>query len=106
MKTRYRLAILIILFFSWASCKKVIDLKLSSTAPQLVIEGNITDELGPQPVFLTLTAPLDSPNKYQPVKGATVKMVNQNGHEINLIYVRPALIILRRLRAFITIPTS
>lgn len=89
MTMRYRLALLIILAISWASCKKVIDLKLSSTAPQLVIEGNITDELGPQPVFLTLSAPLDSPNKYQPVRGATVKMINQDGHEITLIERAP-----------------
>lgn len=89
MKMKYRLVILMILGLSWASCKKVIDLKLSSTTPQLVIEGNITDQLAPQPVFLSRTAPLDSPNKYQPIKGATVKMVNQKGQELTLIERAP-----------------
>lgn len=81
--------ILVMLSLSWASCKKVIDLKLSSTAPQMVIEGNITDQLGPQPVFISRTAPLDSPNKYQPVRGATVKFVNSKGQTFTLIERAP-----------------
>lgn len=89
MKTKYILAIVMILSLAWASCKKVIDLKLGSTAPQLVIEGNITDQLGPQSVFISRTAALDSSNKYQPVKGATVKFVNPKGESTTLIERAP-----------------
>jgi len=89
MAMKYRLAFLILLSLPWISCKNVIDLNLPSTEPQLVIEGNITDQTGPQGVIITRSAPLDSPNKYKNVTNASVKLVNAKGQEFSLIQRAP-----------------
>jgi hypothetical protein len=89
MMIKYRLAALILLSLTWVSCKNVIDLNLKSTAPQLVIEGNISDATGPQSVIITRSAPLDSPNKYMPVTNASVKLTNYKGQEFALIQRAP-----------------
>jgi hypothetical protein len=54
------------------SCKKVIKLDLGNDSGKLVIEGNITDEPGPQYVKLNRNVPFTSTNTYPAVTGATV----------------------------------
>lgn len=54
------------------SCKKVIKLDMGNDSGKLVIEGNITDEPGPQFVKLSRNVPFTSTNTYPPVTGATV----------------------------------
>jgi len=54
------------------SCKKVIKLDLGNDSGKLVIEGNITDEPGPQYVKLSRNVPFTGTNTYPPVTGATV----------------------------------
>jgi len=61
------------------SCKKVINLDLGNNSGKLVIEGNITDEPGPQYVKLSRNVPFTSTNTYPPVSGATVTIDNNNG---------------------------
>ncbi|GAA4099374.1 hypothetical protein GCM10022392_24460 [Mucilaginibacter panaciglaebae] len=73
----------------WVACKNVIDLNLRSTEPQLVIEGNITDETVPQRIIITRSASLDSPNRYAPVTNAAVKLINAKGQEFSLIQRTP-----------------
>lgn len=89
LKIKYRLLLVVLLAFAWASCKKVIDLHLSNSAPQLVIEANITDAVGPQNVLITRSASLDSPNKFTPVTNATVKFANSKGTELTLFQRAP-----------------
>lgn len=89
MTMKYRAVAVTLLSLVCVSCKNVIDLNLSSTAPQLVIEGVINDETGPQSVVISRSVPLDSPNKYTPVTNALVKMVNNKGQEITLIQRAP-----------------
>jgi hypothetical protein len=54
------------------SCQKIVTLKLATTAPQLVIQGDVND--GPQPYFVTLGQSVDfyASNNYPPVSGAKV----------------------------------
>ncbi len=62
------------------SCKKVIKLDLGNNSGKLVIEGNITDEQGPQYVKLSRNVPFTSTNTYPPVTGATVTIFDSTAN--------------------------
>jgi hypothetical protein len=76
MKINYKLTAIVLLCISGASCKKVIDLKLSSSAQQLVIEGNLTDQTAIQTVTISRSVALSSDNTFPPVSGAVVKLMD------------------------------
>jgi len=59
-----------------SACKKVIDVDLKSTAPQIVIEGNITDAGGPYVVKITKTVDFAASNVYPPVTNAVVTITD------------------------------
>ena len=66
------------------SCQKVIQLDLSTTSPQLVIQGDIYDEPGPYAVKISKTIDFDKPNIYPPVTNATVTITDNTGKVDNL----------------------
>ncbi len=61
-----------------ASCQKVISLKLDNSAPQLVIEGNLTDVYGIQYVVITKSVPFTSTNTFPRVTGASVSITDDS----------------------------
>ncbi|SDP62647.1 protein of unknown function [Mucilaginibacter sp. OK268] len=62
------------------SCDKVIDIRLDNETDRLVIEGNITDVLGPQVIKLNTNVAVSNTNTYPPVTGATVTVSDQAGN--------------------------
>jgi len=77
---------LLLLVLLAASCTKVIDLKLGNHTGELVIEGNFTNDPGPQYVKLSRNVPFTSTNTYPPVTGATVTIFdNTNNHHFSMI---------------------
>jgi hypothetical protein len=79
MKIKYILPVLILLSLAFNSCKNVIDLHLNNAEPKIIIEGNLTDQLGAQEVIITKSVPLGNTNDYPPVTGALVKVIDYNG---------------------------
>jgi len=61
------------------SCQKVIQLDLSTTSAQLVIQGDVYDEPGPYAVKISKTVDFDKPNIYPPVTNATVTISDNTG---------------------------
>jgi len=59
-----------------SACKKVIDVDLKGTTPQIVIEGNITDAGGPYVVRITKTVDFSANNVYPPVTNAVVTITD------------------------------
>jgi Domain of unknown function (DUF4249) len=55
-----------------AACKKVINVDLKNAAPQIVIEGNVTDDAGAYEVRISRTVDFSADNVYPPVTNATV----------------------------------
>ncbi|MFP5041129.1 DUF4249 domain-containing protein [Parasediminibacterium sp. JCM 36343] len=55
-----------------SACKKVITVNLKDAAPQIVIEGNITNEARPYIVTIAKSVDFTQDNVYPPVTGATV----------------------------------
>ena len=80
MKTRYiKKCILPIVALTLYACTKVINVDLNNAAPQIVIEGIITNTPGPYQVQITKTVNFSETNTFPPVTGATVKIVDNNG---------------------------
>lgn len=88
IKLKYYTALLLILLMA-ASCRKVIDLKLGDHTGQLVIEGNLTDDVGKQYITISRNVPFTSPNTYPPVTGATVILNNNHGNRYPLTEESP-----------------
>ena len=59
-----------------AACKKVINVDLNNVTPQIVIEGEITNEQPPYHVKISKTVNFSSDNTFPPVSGATVKITD------------------------------
>lgn len=73
------LSLLAAVSFSICSCEKVIDVKLNTSANQMVIEGNITNQLGQQVIKISQSVPYTESNNYPPVTGATVNVTDDEG---------------------------
>jgi hypothetical protein len=84
MKLKYRLIIAALVLVATASCQKVIDLKLDNAAAQMVIEGNLTDQYGPQYVIITQSVPFTTSSIFPPVTDAVVTISDSYGHDYKL----------------------
>jgi hypothetical protein len=73
------------------SCTKEIDVELNDSSPQIVIEGNISDEPGPYFVRLSKTVNFSDPNIYPHVTGATVIVSDNAGVTDTLTETSPGL---------------
>lgn len=74
-----------------ASCQKVIDVDLNSKDPQIVIEGNITDQPGPYVVSVTKTVNFSESNSFPGVSGATVTIADDLGNSETLTELSPGI---------------
>lgn len=81
----------IILFFVVAccSCKKVIQVNLNDAAPQIVIQGEVTDMPGPYGVYITKTVNFSATNTFPPVSGAVVTITDNEGMNDSLAETAP-----------------
>ncbi len=83
MKALHIFAICLLFAIAFTSCEKVIDLELKDAAPQLVIEGGISNAPQMLTVRVSRTVPFDQPNVFPGVSGATVKLTS-GGTTLNL----------------------
>ena len=63
---------------SLAACKKVINVDLNNAAPQIVIEGGITNQPGQSDIHISKTVPFSADNVFPPVTNADVLLVDSN----------------------------
>lgn len=68
------------LLFFMAGCEDVIDVNLRSVEPRLVIEAAVRLDQ-PASVLITKTKDFASPNEYEPITDAVVKVWDDNGKE-------------------------
>lgn len=73
------------------ACQKVININVNNAAPQIVIEGNLTDIYSEQFVQISKSVPFTSPSYYPPVTGATVILSDTLGHSGQLIEKSPGM---------------
>jgi Domain of unknown function (DUF4249) len=73
-----------ILFFTTAallfdSCQKTVHLDLNNAAPQIVIQGEVTNDPGPYTITINKSTGFYAENSFPPVSGAVVKISDDQG---------------------------
>jgi hypothetical protein len=77
MKTSFPIQCLILLcLLTGPACKKVIQVNLKDATPQIVIEGEITNNPGPYQVQITQSVDFSATNTFPPVTGASVQITD------------------------------
>jgi hypothetical protein len=73
------------------SCEKEIELDLENSAPQIVIEGAVTDEDGPHYIKLSKSVNFYAQNQFPAITGATVTITDNLGNSDVLTEVNDGL---------------
>jgi len=73
------------------SCEKVIDVKTNNSAPQLVVEGNISNTPGPYTIKLSTSVDYDQTNSFPAVQNAVVKISDDKGNSETLKETTPGI---------------
>jgi len=76
---------IVALFLLLGSCTKVISVNLNNAAPQIAIEGNVTNSLGPYLVQIIKTVNFSESNNFPPVSGAMVKITDSSAGLIDTL---------------------
>jgi Domain of unknown function (DUF4249) len=79
--------ILISSLFLLSSCEKVIDLQLDDNNSKIVIEGNITNQVGPHFVKVTKSVNFTESNNYPAITNAIVVVTDNVGQRDTLTYI-------------------
>jgi hypothetical protein len=66
-----------------------VHLNLNNAAPQIVIQGEVTDTTGPYTVTINRSVNFYADNSFPPVSGASVKISDNEGHVDSLIETTP-----------------
>lgn len=67
------------LLLTITSCRKIIEVDLNTTDPKVIIEGDVTDEVGGFQVKISKTVNFSDANNFPPVKGAVVTITDNSG---------------------------
>jgi hypothetical protein len=85
MKSKLILRLILFLLPAAAACKKVIQLDLNSAAPQIVIQGEVTDQPGNFQVTINQTVNFSASNNFPPVTGATVNITDSTTGQVYML---------------------
>lgn len=83
--------ILVASIFVFSSCEKIIDVKLKDADPKIVVEGQVTNEVGNNFVLLTKTSSFYSSEPSDKISGAIVEISDEIGNKFILDEVSPGL---------------
>jgi hypothetical protein len=79
--------LIILSLFIVTSCEKEIDLDLEDQSGQIVIEGNVTDQVGPYYVKITKSVAFTQSNQYPAIENAQVVLSDNTGQTETLQYI-------------------
>jgi hypothetical protein len=91
IKLKYSILLAAITLLLFSGCEKVIDLKLKDASPQLVIEGNVTNQSAIHTVKISQSVPFTDSNKFPAVSGAVVTINDDKGNFYNLTETSPGI---------------
>ena len=78
-----------VLSLCFISCKKIIEVDTNNAAAQIVIEGNITDQLIDQQIVISKTVGYDEKGIYPKVSGAIVMVTDDKGSRYTFMEKTP-----------------
>ena len=73
------------------SCTKIIDVDLNSADPQVIIEGEVTDQVGGIQVKITKTVNFSDPNVFPALRSAVVTLSDDTGTNTTLTETNPGI---------------
>jgi hypothetical protein len=76
--------------FAITSCEKEIKVDLNSADPQIIIEGNITNETGSYQVQISKSVNFSEANSYPAVSGASVVITDRTSNITDTLLENPA----------------
>ena len=91
MMSKKYIYILVASIFVFSSCEKIIDVKLKDADPKIVVEGQVTNEVGNNFVLLTKTSSFYSSEPSDKISGAIVEISDEIGNKFILDEVSPGL---------------
>lgn len=90
-KNRILIGAMLLLISSFMACKKVIQLKVNTGTPHIVIQGNIYDQMGPFSVKIFKSVNFDEPSIFPAVTGASVTIQDNFGNSDRLVEKLPGI---------------
>ena len=81
--------VVLLFVLSCCSCKKVIQVNLNDAAPQIVIQGEVSDLPGPYKIYITKTVNFSATNNFPPVSGAMITITDDKGLNDSLTETAP-----------------
>ncbi|MEO7309031.1 MAG: DUF4249 domain-containing protein [Chitinophagaceae bacterium] len=84
MKQLFIFSSALVMLLAFASCEKVIDIRLNDTAKKYVVEGNISNEAGQCTVNITQTKDFSENNDFPGVGGAVITVSDNGGAPVAL----------------------
>ena len=69
-----------------SACERIVELEIPSSDPTIVVEGQITSQLEPWEIRLTMSQPYFDQSTIAFVASADVSIVGTDGTEVNLVY--------------------
>jgi hypothetical protein len=88
-RTITKIIIVLLIVITLSSCKKIINVDLNSAAPQLVVEGTVTDQPGPYTVKLSQSVNFSDDNVFPALSGAHIILNDNAGNSETLIETSP-----------------
>ena len=84
MKLIYNYIVILVIASFFMSCEEVVNVKLNSAEPRLVIDGSITSG-EPCLVFLSMTQSFHDNGAYKRISGATIELTDDTGNREILV---------------------
>ncbi|HPI53055.1 MAG TPA: DUF4249 domain-containing protein [Chitinophagaceae bacterium] len=86
---KYQLIFLSVILMAFSACTKVVKIDLNGEDPKYVIEGNISDAVGPAVVKISRSVNFDQSNDFPKVSNAQVILSDDAGHRDTLLQTVP-----------------
>lgn len=80
MKNKLNIVVVLTSIFFFISCTKEIDLDLNTSDPQVVIEGNVTNNIGNSSIKISKSVNFDESNEFPKVENAIVTLTDNMGN--------------------------
>ncbi len=81
-----KINLIVALVITLSACERIVELEIPSSDPKIVVEGQITSQLEPWEIRLTVSQPYFDQSNLSFVSNAEVSIVGKDGSDVNLIH--------------------
>jgi hypothetical protein len=81
-----KINLILALVITLSACERIVELEIPSSDPTIVVEGQITSQLEPWEIRITMSQPYFDQSNLSFVSNAEVSIVGTDGSDVNLIH--------------------